>query len=430
MRRSRPSAPAAATLGPALRVAAVATLTVAVLYVVLVTFFVTLMSQRLTRQTDLRVADELAKFRHELPALQPVTPRLGDADDAPVYVWVVSSSGAVTTASTAAPVLPRSVATATQHFPRTVHLGNSEFRIAVADLPDGSRLFAAESLAQEQRVRGLLVVTALLVSPVLVGGVFVSAFTIGRQASKPIEQARRRQLEFTADASHELRTPLTVIDAEVGLALSSERSAPAYRDSLRRVSGETQRLRRIVEDLLWLARFDSEPPAPPAELVDVPTVVRQSALRFAPIVETRGIDLDIEVDEQIDALIAAPPEWIDRLVGVLLDNALRYAKPNGRVEVAVAASSAHVVLSVSDDGPGVPVSERARLFDRFHRVADDQAVAGPHRRRLGPGNRRCGRAFDARSLERRGFYARRSAHGRHLAPTSQRSRWTPRAGAR
>ena len=61
-------------------------------------------------------------------------------------------------------------------------------------------------------------------------------------------------------------------------------------------------------------------------------------------------------------------EWIDRLIGVLLDNATRYAKSPGRIDVTVACTASQVALTVADDGPGIPVAERARLFDRFHRV--------------------------------------------------------------
>ena len=86
---------------------------------------------------------------------------------------------------------------------------------------------------------------------------FAGSLLIGLRAQAPVEQSRRRQLEFTADASHELRTPLSVIRAETDLALSSPRKAADYRDTLIRISGESERLRRLVEDMLWLARCRS-----------------------------------------------------------------------------------------------------------------------------------------------------------------------------
>jgi two-component system, OmpR family, sensor histidine kinase CiaH len=361
----------AGALRPALRVAGAATLAVAILYVVLVVGLVTLMSQKLTRETDARLAERLATAR-QLPAtaLGSQESRQRDADEAPVYLWKVEANGAVATSSASAPAFPSDVLKPHQAFPRTISVGGRDFRFGETTATDGSRVFAAQSLAEEHHVRSVVITSAFLVSPILLGGVFASAFAIGRQASKPVEQARRRQLEFTADASHELRTPLTVIEAEVGLALAGQRTSAGYRDALTRIAGESARLRAIVEDLLWLARFDAEPPPPKAELVDLPTIVRQCVDRFEPVLRSRNVGLCVEVGGEAEAQIAAPPEWIDRLVGVLVDNAIRYANSPGQVAVTVASSAAHVALSVADDGPGIRREDRARLFDRFHRVDD------------------------------------------------------------
>ncbi|MFY9933083.1 MAG: ATP-binding protein [Streptosporangiaceae bacterium] len=69
-------------------------------------------------------------------------------------------------------------------------------------------------------------------------------------------------------------------------------------------------------------------------------------------------------------LISAPPEWIDRLAGVLVDNGCRYAGPGGQVRIQVLAQGSRVSLTVEDSGPGIPSAERPRLFDRFHRATD------------------------------------------------------------
>ncbi len=353
---------------PVLRVAAVTAVVVGLLYVAVVALLLTLASHRYTRETDRRLGAQLTALAQRAGPIElPIS--TGDADDAPFYFWRVSQDGVVSATRAGSPELPADVANGT--FPRTVRFGSSRFRLDAVTLPDHSRLVAAESLAQGQRQHDLLLGAAAWVSPVLIGGVFASALVIGWQAAKPVDRARRRQLEFTADASHELRTPLTVIEAEVGLALALDRPPQAYRDTLRRVSGETRRLRRIVEDLLWLARFDSEPPSPQTELIDLPTVVRQCAQRFEPVVSARDVELRIAGgpdDSPVGAQIAAPPEWIDRLVGVLLDNAVRYAPAGGHVDVRVTSSPTHVELAVEDDGPGIPVEERELLFDRFHRA--------------------------------------------------------------
>ncbi|MHB1911017.1 MAG: sensor histidine kinase, partial [Acidimicrobiales bacterium] len=202
------------------------------------------------------------------------------------------------------------------------------------------------------------------------------SWVIGISASAPVERTRRQQLDFAADASHELRTPLSVIEAEVGLALSLNRSASDYRASLERVSGEGRRLRRIVGDLLWLARFDSEPPPPGEEPVDVSVIASSCSDRFKPVADARLIHLSLDYASEPPALIKAPPEWVDRLIGVLIDNACRYTPKGGSVKVSVASSAHRVGLIVEDSGPGIPPAERARLFDRFHRLSDQQGGAG------------------------------------------------------
>jgi signal transduction histidine kinase len=200
---------------------------------------------------------------------------------------------------------------------------------------------------------------------------FLGSLVVGLRALAPVEQSRRRQLEFTANASHELRTPLAVIRAETDVALSVPRDAAGYRDALTRIQGETGRLRQLVEDMLWLARFDSRPPPPGDEPVDLSTLASACADRF------RSVGPVLTADTPGTAvLISAPPEWIDRLAGVLVDNACRYAGPGGQVRIRVLVQGSRVSLVVEDSGPGIPAADRSRLFDRFHRSTEHGSGVG------------------------------------------------------
>ena len=136
------------------------------------------------------------------------------------------------------------------------------------------------------------------------------------------------------------------------------------------------RLRDIVEDLLWLARFDSEPPPPGNEPVDVAAIAAACADRFSAVALRGDIHLLMWDDGQSSPWINAPPEWIDRLAAVLVDNACRYAGPGGTVKIAVTVDGSRVSLAVDDSGPGIAAEERARLFDRFHRATDEGNGAG------------------------------------------------------
>jgi two-component system, OmpR family, sensor histidine kinase CiaH len=232
-------------------------------------------------------------------------------------------------------------------------------------------LMAGQSLAGQTHTQRLLLTGEIIAGPFLLLAMFGGSLVVGLRALAPVEQARRRQLEFTADASHELRTPLSVIRAEADVALSSPREAAEYRDALTRVQGESQRLRQLVEDMLWLARFDSNPPLPGNEPVDLATLAQACADRF------RSVGPEITTDITAEpALISAPPEWIDRLAGVLVDNACRYAGPDGQVRIGVGAQGSRVSLVVEDSGPGIGEDDRPRLFDRFHRATEGGTGAG------------------------------------------------------
>lgn len=359
----------------AARVAAVATGVVMVVYLVSVFAVTVLVSHRLTEEMDARLATQLALA--ERPTF--VVPRTGaandrDNDNAPMFVWNVSAAGIPTAASVDAPPLP--VRTWDAGVPVTVEIDGTPYRLAVAASGSGW-LVAGESAVQIERVSAALLVPELLLGIALLAAAFVSALVIGLRASAPLELIHRRQMEFTADASHELRTPLSVIDAEVALALSRTRTTAELEAALRRIADEGGRLRHIVEDLLWLARADDgQAPVQVRTGVDLPTVAAGCADRFQPVAAGRGVTLGVSAPATDPPRINADPEWIDRLVGVLVDNACKYAGEGGRVDVRVVATGGRVALQVDDSGPGIPPEQRSLVFDRFHRATDQSSGTG------------------------------------------------------
>jgi len=200
--------------------------------------------------------------------------------------------------------------------------------------------------------------------------VFLGAFAIGRRVAAPIEQARQRQMDFTANASHELRTPLAVIQAQTSLALTQPRGADWYQRAFERVNEESKRMRVMVDDLLWLARFEAMPPSK-TEPVDVAVMAQQAADRFAAVAEARRQRLSVRLSGD-SHVIAALPEWLDHLIGVLLDNACKFSPADTPIEVDVRGG----VVEVRDRGVGVASDERSRVFDRFYRAAAARSQPG------------------------------------------------------
>jgi signal transduction histidine kinase len=375
-------------LSPAARVAAAATAVIAVLYVIAVIVFNVLFASHQTAQSDYYLGTRLtaAAGNRALLSQSAAAVRSGapaddvDADSAPVFLWLVNAAGTVTAHSPGAPGLPAGLLAA--HPPHdglafTTGLGRTgAFRLKLARY-GGSWLIAGQSRAGDAHTERLLLYAEVIAGPVLLLAMFFGSLVVGLRALAPVEQSRRRQLEFTADASHELRTPLSVIRAEADVALSSPRDAAQYRDALTRIQGESGRLRQLVDDMLWLARFDSRPPPPGDEPVDLVTLAQACADRF------RAVGPAVAADTGAGpALISAPPDWIDRLAGVLMDNACRYAGPAGQVRIGVRTQGNRVSLIVEDSGPGIPEAERSRLFDRFHRVTEHRPGPVPG---AGPG---------------------------------------------
>jgi signal transduction histidine kinase len=359
----------------AARVALVATVIIGAMYVCVVAGFDVIDRHRLVGQIDARLDQRLDNAMRQPSSAASIAEydNAHDTDDAPVFLWDVGSMATVAL-TPGAPILLRT-SWSPAHRPNEAALGTENFRLQ-SEHVDGAWYVVGQSMAEVDHVESDLVALEVVAGPALILAVFLGTLLIGIKAASPVEQARRRQLEFTADASHELRTPLSVIEAEVSLALSGVRDADEYRDTLGRVSRETLRLSGIVEDLLWLSRFDAEPPPPGDEPVDVGAIASACADRFDAVAARRGISLSVRQQNEGHPWVNAPPEWIDRLAGVLVDNACRYAGDNGVVRITVSTQGNRVSLAVEDDGHGIAPGERAHLFDRFHRATDEGNGAG------------------------------------------------------
>ena len=178
-----------------------------------------------------------------------------------------------------------------------------------------------------------------------------------------------RQRRFVADASHELRTPLTSVLANLELlveVLDGEREEAA-RSALR----SSQRMRRLVADLLMLARADAGRSLP-HEPTDLGRVLVEAAAELGPLAGEHVLDVDAEDGAVVDG---ARDELL-RLTSNLMENALKHTPPGTAIRAAVGREGADVVLVVQDDGPGVDPVLRDRLFERFVRGDGDRAAGG------------------------------------------------------
>jgi two-component system OmpR family sensor kinase/two-component system sensor histidine kinase QseC len=181
-----------------------------------------------------------------------------------------------------------------------------------------------------------------------------------------LRRASATQRAFVSDAAHELRSPLTALGLQLELlrraSTESERQA-----ALAALSGGIERARRLVEQLLTLAR--SEPGAKTAAFasVDLSEAVRLAIADVVPLAESKGIELELEGAEGVR--VNGDASALRILVRNLVDNAVRYTPNGGRVQVNLRGDAAGAVVIIDDSGPGIARDERERVFDRFYRGA-------------------------------------------------------------
>jgi two-component system sensor histidine kinase TctE len=175
------------------------------------------------------------------------------------------------------------------------------------------------------------------------------------------------QQRFIADAAHQLRTPIAGLKTQTELALRQTPTGEAH-DTLKQLRNATEQATHLVNQLLSLAR--AEPPAgrvQATERVDLETLARGATTEWVPRALERNVDLGFDADSQ-RAHVEGDPFLLREMLNNLLDNAIRYTQPGGQVTVRVSAEAGRSVLTIEDNGPGIPENERGRVFERFYRV--------------------------------------------------------------
>ncbi|WP_313314913.1 ATP-binding protein [Pulveribacter sp.] len=194
-----------------------------------------------------------------------------------------------------------------------------------------------------------------------------------------MQQAFEAQQHFVADAAHELRSPLAALRLQAQALARADDEAARERAAARLTAG-IDRATRLVEQLLALARQEAQASGAPPQPLVLAELVQRAVMDAAPAAHARGIDLGLVPleGEAAGAQVRGHAEALAILLRNLLDNAVKYAPEGGTVDVALQAQPDAVVLTVDDDGPGIPEAERERVLQRFHRAqaGSGTAVAG------------------------------------------------------
>lgn len=353
---------------------------------------------RVTRTTDGRVAWAAAHTD-------------GHGDEAKVYeVWSASGEQ-IHRSGAATPLPPSALASVTSYRYETVVAAGERWRTIAAPVTIGGHTVVLRVSRSEERVRKELaevLVVLILGLPLVVVLAGVGGYLLARRALAPIDhlasEARRitadrlherltaanerdeigrltavindtfarlessfEQLRrFTADSSHELRTPLAVVRG-IGEATVAQRRTPAeYEESIGSMLEEVDRLSNLVDTLLRLSHGDAGTIRLSREPVDVGRLAREVASSLGILAEERNQTVALEITDGLTASV-------DRLVlrealTNVLDNAIKYSPPGSTVGIRVTHDDGRIVVAVRDQGPGVALEHRERIFDRFFRV--------------------------------------------------------------
>jgi signal transduction histidine kinase len=324
---------------------------------------------------------------HRDDATPSIPPGLTDEEFGAGGPWaVLDASGAVLARSAGGganfPIITLIDAMATRPSAQTVLIGRTEFRVVTTPIrhpqdPNGKVLGYVQVAgrldvrdAQRQNLFGSLVLVAFL----SLGGALVMALLIARRALAPIAAAAARERALVASASHELRTPASVILSSAEIMEREGLVKPAGLELLRGIAAESERLGRLSADLLTLssrqASVEGGERMVTVDLhpINLDDVAREALERAGPLVKRVGLDLHANVGRK-RLTISGDTDRLIQLVLGLVENAIRHSPTAGSITIGTSISDGFASIWVDDEGPGVPLSERKRIFEPFYRGA-------------------------------------------------------------
>jgi two-component system heavy metal sensor histidine kinase CusS len=187
-----------------------------------------------------------------------------------------------------------------------------------------------------------------------------------------LDDSFTRLSQFSADLAHELRTPIANMLGEAQVALTRDRTAAEYRETIESAVAECERLSRIVDNLLFVARVDAAREPIARKQFDARAAVEKIAAFYQTLAEDHHVTINCSGDGQI----YADPDLFERAVGNLLDNALRFTPEHGSIHIALSKDNSDFEVAVSDTGSGIAPEHLPRVFDRFYRAESSRSSDG------------------------------------------------------
>lgn len=241
-----------------------------------------------------------------------------------------------------------------QHLVYLMKAGNNGYTIAFVDI------------STSQNAMWNLIMTSFAAGGGALIAFFIMSVLLSNWALKPVEAAWNQQKQFVADASHELKTPLTVILADTDIMLSHPQDSIAQQKKwIDSIAQEAQRMKKLVENLLFLAKSDANTQPIQFSCVNLSDVAWSCLLPFESIAYEQGIHLHSEIEN--DLYVSGDESQLKQLMMIFLDNACKYALAKGRISVTLKKNGDKILCTIHNTGSYIDKEDIEHIFERFYR---------------------------------------------------------------